>query len=106
MTADPAEGVESDRAVWLDLFRGACQGARVATAEDLATAAFVIRGTPAVWRRMLEGNGDPLLALVSGKLKLVRGRLTQLMPYARAAQELVITARGQAARLPPGWERA
>ncbi len=92
MAADPAQGVEADRAVWLDLHDGACRGTRTATAADLAGAAYVLRADPAAWKRMLAGETDPVTAVMTGKLKLVRGNLFALAKYAAAAREMVAAA--------------
>lgn len=80
------------RAVFLDLLRGECRGARTATAEDLAAATYVIEADEATWQTLLDGRGSPVLALMTGKLQLTRGSLAALLPYVNAAKELVTTA--------------
>ena len=85
----PAEG----GAVWVDLFHGACRGARAATAADRNAAAYVLEAPLPVWQRLLAGSLDPLWALVSGKVRLARGNLAGLVPWATAARELVAAAR-------------
>jgi putative sterol carrier protein len=40
MERDPARGVEEERAVYLDLHRGECRGASLATERDLAMARY------------------------------------------------------------------
>jgi putative sterol carrier protein len=92
MAADPARGVDADRAVWLDLHDGACRGTRPATDDDLASAAYVLRADPATWERLLSGEAEPVAAVMSGKLRLVRGNLFALAKYAAAAQEMVAAA--------------
>lgn len=82
----------SPRAVFADLANGDCREARAATAEDLATAPIVIAAAEAVWLDLLAGRLDPMLALFAGKLKLTRGSVSALMPYAGAAKELVVAA--------------
>lgn len=102
----PSAG-EAGRAVVLDLHDGACRGARAASEVELAAGlpgvAFVIRAEPRAWRDMLEKGTDPLFALMSGKLKLARGSVGALMPFARAAQMLVGTVRSVPGTLPAGW---
>jgi ribonucleoside-diphosphate reductase beta chain len=44
------------------------------------------------WRSVLEGGVDPILGLLQGKLKLERGNLLKLVPYARAAKVLLSAA--------------
>lgn len=92
MSADPAQGIHDDRAVWLDIHDGRCRGARVATAHDLETAPYVFRAGPADWKRLLAGEIDPISAAMTGKLKLSRGNLFTLAKYAPAAREMVLAA--------------
>jgi putative sterol carrier protein len=92
MSADPEQGVNDDRAVWLDIHHGQCRSARVATEEDLETAPYVFRAGPAQWKRLLANEMDPVSAVMQGKLKLSRGNLFTLAKYAPAAREMVLAA--------------
>jgi SCP-2 sterol transfer family len=85
-------GVVEDRAVWLDLCDGECREARVATEADLAEAPFVLSADLEVWERLLERALEPIAGVMKGQLKLVRGSLAALLPYAAAAKELVSAA--------------
>lgn len=96
--------LEGDRPVLLDLWHGECRDARTATPADLEVAPFELRAAAGVWKRLLDGNLDPLFALMSGKLKLARGNVAQLLPYAQAAKEMVAAARRIEACYPAGWE--
>jgi putative sterol carrier protein len=96
---DPS-GAATDRAVYVDLWHGTCRGARVAVAEDLATAGFVLSGSTEIWRRVLRGEVAPLMAIMTGRLTLTRGSLAALIPYAAAAKALVDAAAGVPARFP------
>lgn len=92
MTADSTMGLDEERKVFLDLWHGDCRDARLATEEDHAAAKIVLRATPEEWKRILEGKVEPLLSLMSGKLKLARGQLSDLMPYVEASRQLVVSA--------------
>lgn len=92
MTADAAQGVDAERAVWLDPHHGACRGARVATEADRASASYVLQADPGGWKRLLAGEADPVSSLMTGKLRLTRGGLFALAKYAPAAREMVIAA--------------
>ncbi len=81
------------RAVWADLFEGTCREAREASAEDRASAPVVLSAERAVWDDLIAGRQDAVVALMSGRLRLGRGSLFTLMPYAQAAKELVLAAR-------------
>lgn len=88
-----AEGAgEPEAAVYLDLWHGACRAGRVATAADHEAARYVLRGSRAAWQQVLAGKSQPIMAVMTGKLRLVRGDLAGLLPYAGAAKELLSTA--------------
>jgi putative sterol carrier protein len=97
-------GALQDRSVLLDLWHGECRDARAAEPSDLERAPFLLRAPAAVWKRVLEGDLDPLLAVMSGKLELARGSVASLVPYSRASKELVLAARRIDATFPEGWE--
>jgi putative sterol carrier protein len=101
MSADAEHGIGSDRAVWLDMHHGQCRGARVATKEDLETSAYVFRADPAHWKRLLDGEMDPVSAVMQGKLRLSRGNLFTLAKYAPAAREMVLAAGEIGGTFPP-----
>lgn len=101
MSADPAHGIDEDRAVWLDMHHGECRGTRVATPKDLQTASYVFRADPAAWKRLLAGEIDPVSAVMQGQLKLARGNLFTLAKYAPAAREMVLAAGEVGGTFPP-----
>ncbi len=103
MAADPEWGVPEDRAVIADLWHGECRSAAAAKPKDVEAAPYVIRATPAVWNDVLSGDIDPIFGLMRGKLKLAKGGLFSLLPYAAAAKELVIAAREVETTFPDGW---
>jgi putative sterol carrier protein len=104
MTADAAFGVAAARAVVADLWHGACRKASAAGEEEMAQAPYVIRAAPVAWRDVLNGKVDPIFGLMRGKLKLAKGGLFSLLPYAVAAKELVVSARQVDTAFPSGWE--
>lgn len=104
----PADELPDDepRAVFLDLHRGACRDARPASEEDRESAAYVLAADLPTWRKVLAGDLDPLLGIMTGKLRLARGSLAQLTPYVTAAKELVACARRVPTRFPDQSEAA
>ena len=90
--ADPARGLPHTAAVFLDLWRGTCREARVATAADELRASHVLSGPLGVWLTVLNGDMAPTVAILRGKLKLKRGSLAGLLPHVHAATELVRVA--------------
>lgn len=103
MSADPAMGVPRSRAVYLELTDGDCRSGRKAAPDDREDAVFELRATPAVWKRLLAGEMEPIWGLMSGKIELARGSISKLIPYARAAKELVAAAAALPATFPTGW---
>jgi putative sterol carrier protein len=99
---EPARGVEA-RAVFLDLWHGACRAVRVAGAADVEAARYVLTADAATWSELLHGGLDPLAAVMGGRLELTKGSVMGLLPHVAAAKELVAVARSLAATLPPGW---
>jgi putative sterol carrier protein len=92
MGADRALGIDHERAVFLDLYEGACRGTRLATPEDRASAPIVLRAEAASWRRILDGDADPVSAVMRGELRLERGSLMAMAMYAPAAREMLAAA--------------
>ena len=92
MAADPAQGVDADRAVYIDAHQGACRGARMAAEGETETAPFVFRADVPTWKRLLAGETDPVAAVMAGKLRLVRGGLMTVAKHAGAAKEMIAAA--------------
>lgn len=91
--ADPERGLDEDRAVVLDLYHGECREVEVVEGDAIEDAAdYVIMGSLSTWFDVLDGDLQPLKALMFRKLKLVKGKLRDLMPYTRAAKEMVESA--------------
>ncbi len=103
MSAQAEMGIPEQRAVVADLWHGDCRTASVADAGALEDAPYVIQATPATWKRVLDGSTDPIVGLMGGKLKLEKGGLFALLPYAQAAKQLVVSAREVDTTFPEGW---
>ena len=101
VTDPPA--LEPEGAVFLDLHRGECRAARVASPGDLADATFVLDGPPSAWRELLAGQASALTALMSGRIRLRRGQLAALLPHAGSARELVRLATRVSTEFPAHW---
>ena len=103
MTPDPAMGIPEERIVIADLWHGDCRNAKAAGAADIEDTPYLIRAEPAAWRSVLAGKTDPIVGLMGGKLKLAKGSLFALLPYAKAAKELVKSAIDVDTSYPDGW---
>ncbi|MEM9949984.1 MAG: SCP2 sterol-binding domain-containing protein [Chloroflexota bacterium] len=86
--------VLDDKAVVLHLHEGVCRSV-ISTSADNATpnADYVISGTSDTWQDVLAGKTAPLMGIMSGKLKLTKGSIGSLMPFAKAAVDLVNSAK-------------
>ncbi len=102
VTVSGASG-QGEPAVFLDVWHGHCRAAREATSDDVADAAFVLEATPAAWKLVLASQVSPVMALLTGQIRLVRGDLTRLLPYTAAAKELVRLAGAIETEFPPDW---
>lgn len=104
MTENENMGIPEERVVVADLWHGDSRGAKAITSADLDDVPFVIKGKPEVWKKVLAGRLDPIVGLMGGKLKLAKGGLFALLPYAKAAKELVNSAIAVDTEFPVGWE--
>ncbi|MFV2071983.1 MAG: Fis family transcriptional regulator [Thermoanaerobaculales bacterium] len=104
MTADADMGIPEERIVIADLWHGDCRGAKAATAADLEETPYLIKAVPIAWKSVLAGKTDPIVGLMGGKLKLAKGSMFALLPYAKAAKELVQSAINVETTFPEGWD--
>jgi len=104
MSADESYGIPQQRAVIADLWHGECRSGKVASAAELDDAPYIISANPPTWSKILAGDLDPIVGLVGGKLKLDRGKLFSLLPYAKAAKEMVESAKNVDTSFPPEWK--
>ena len=86
------ESPDGNRGVYVDLWHGECREARGTLDGDLDRAPYVIAGGEEAWSQVLNGGLEPLIALATGRLKLVKGDLGTLAFHIRSARELVAAA--------------
>jgi len=72
--------------LFLRIEPGRCAEARLGGSPEEAD--FVIEASPEAWERLLRGELDAIAAFTQGQLKLKKGSLFALMPYARAAKAI------------------
>lgn len=84
-------GLEEDATYYVDLWHGKCRDARLLDPEEEVDAAFTYAGPYANWRRLIEGEIDPIRGLLTGKFRL-KGSMMKIMRYTKAAKLLVRTA--------------
>jgi putative sterol carrier protein len=79
--------------VLLELEKGVCLSSKPTTIEEAnQLASYIIQGDIQTWKEVLSGSLQPLMGIMRGKLKLIKGSLTRLIPYTKAANELVLCA--------------
>lgn len=84
--------------LYMDLWHGKCRNAFEVAKPGSQKSAFVINAPLAVWRKVLEGNLDPIRGIMSRQLKL-QGNMMQVMKAPKAAVELV----NACSRLDTSW---
>ncbi|MCL4329612.1 MAG: SCP2 sterol-binding domain-containing protein [Candidatus Thermoplasmatota archaeon] len=77
--------------IYLDLYHGKCRRGGLYAAGEAPKAAFYYSGPYQNWVRLINGEFDPLKAVLVGKFKL-KGSMMKIMRYTAAAKELVRTA--------------
>jgi putative sterol carrier protein len=83
---------QKERCIYLDLEEGVCRDARLATPDDRQAAQYVLSARERVWKRVVEGRTDPLVALMTGLIRFERGRLMDFAQHSEAAKELMRAA--------------
>ncbi len=96
-----AEGdPKRSRAVFLDLSGGECHAARAAGDEELQASTVAIGASDSAWQRVLAGEVDPVLGLMRGTLRLEKGNLIRVLPFAEGARALLRAATRLEGELP------
>jgi putative sterol carrier protein len=91
--SDPANGIERDAGMVLDVHQGECGGARfIEGVDDSLEADFVIVASYARWKDVIEHKLDPIRGMMEGKLKLVRGHLPTIIRFVEPARIVVASA--------------
>lgn len=91
--SDPESGLEHDAGIVLHVHGGECQGARFVEGDsDPADAEFVIVGSYARWKDVIQGKLDPIKGMMEGKLKLARGHLPTIIRFVEPSRLVVASA--------------
>jgi putative sterol carrier protein len=85
---EPGPGLAEAKRMYLDLWHGAARSGKLVLDESEETPEFVIRAPITTWRKVIDKKLDPIQGMVTGQLKL-KGTLSKIMRYPRAASELV-----------------
>lgn len=96
--------VEADEAysetayLFLGLHHGKSTDAMRLESQDERDAEFVIRAPYSIWRKVIEGELDPIRGMMTRRLKL-SGNMVKIMRYPKAAQEIIACC----AEVPTDW---
>lgn len=85
---EPGPGLAEAKRMYLDLWHGAARSGKLVIDESEEKPEFVIRAPITTWRKVIDKKLDPIQGMVTGQLKL-KGTLSKIMRYPRAASELV-----------------
>lgn len=96
---EPDEGLEKPMYIYLDLYHGKARNGYVVDDPSKINTAFEFRGKYSNWKKLLNGEIDPIKGLVTGKFKL-KGSMAKVMRYAKAAKILVEVAQKVETELP------
>jgi putative sterol carrier protein len=74
--------------LYLALYHGKSPDAAEVEGVDAREVEFVLRAPYSNWRRVIEGELDPIQGMMTRKLRLT-GNMMKIMRYPKAAQEIV-----------------
>lgn len=90
---DPTLGIEEDTGMILDVEGGECRGTDyVHGLERAEEAPFVIVAPYDRWKMVVQGDVDPIKAMMQGVLKLTKGHLPTMLRYVESSRQLVTSA--------------
>jgi putative sterol carrier protein len=95
---EPDEAYADTAYLFLGLYHGKSTDAALLDSGDERDAEFVLRAPFTVWRRVIEGQLDPIRGMMTRRLKL-SGNMMKIMRYPKAAQEIVSCC----AEVPTDW---
>jgi len=95
---EPDGGLTEAAYLFLGLLHGKSPDAALVGSADERPAEYVIRAPFSVWRKVIDGELDPIQGMMMRKLKL-EGNLMKIMRYPKAAQEIVSCC----ANVPTEW---
>lgn len=91
--ADEALELPQNMAILLDVDSGKCRAAEYMPASEVGERAnFVIEGLYDRWESLIREGGDPIKALMQGKLKMTKGHLPTIIRYVASSKALLACA--------------
>jgi len=87
----PDEELEKEMVFYVDLWHGKCRDAYIVPDRDAKKTGFIYEGPYSNWKKLINGEIDPIKGILMRKFKL-KGSMSTIMRYTKAASELVKTA--------------
>jgi putative sterol carrier protein len=91
-TIQKGPGLPESKYLYLDLWHGECRAAKELKTANEEQAEFEIAAPLVTWRKVLEGQLDPIRGISTRQLKL-KGSMMKILKSPKAAVELVNCAR-------------
>jgi len=88
---NPGEGLEKEMVFYVSLWHGKCPEAYLIPDRNAKETEFIYEGPYPNWKKLINGEIDPVKGILMRKFKL-KGSMSTIMRYSRAASELVKTA--------------
>lgn len=85
---EPDEDYDATAYLFLGLYHGKSPDAAMEDGADAREAAFTISAPFGTWRKVIDGQLDPIQGMMMRKLKL-QGNLAKILRYPKAAKEIV-----------------
>lgn len=85
---------------YIDLWHGKCRDACLVEDEAQFSPVFRLETSDANWKAIVEKRLDPIRGMMTRKIKL-RGNMSKIMRYVKAAQELVNCSTHVPTEFPP-----
>ena len=85
---EPDDAYDKTAYLYLGLYHGKSPDAAELATQDERETEFVLRAPFSNWRKVIEGELDPIQGMMTRKLK-VQGNMMKIMRYPKAAKEIV-----------------
>jgi len=85
---EPDDAYDDTAYLFLGLYHGKSPDAAMIESKDAREAEFIIAAPFTNWRKVIEGELEPIQGMMTRKLKLA-GNMMKIMRYPKAAKEIV-----------------
>lgn len=82
--AEPDKHLAEDVYGWFDLWHGECREAKQVSAEEAASAEFMVSAPYSIWKQVISKELEPMKAIMQGRLKM-QGDLAKAVRYTKAS---------------------